>query len=93
MHVRCVCVGWRTLRALRAHCMLRCVPAQAEASRVGFPLLVKAVMGGGGKGMKLARGEAEFMVSASAGESGGAHARHTRQAHTPGTHASTYSSH
>ncbi|KAG2445199.1 hypothetical protein HYH02_008667 [Chlamydomonas schloesseri] len=28
----------------------------AEAARVGFPLLVKAVSGGGGKGMKLATG-------------------------------------
>ena len=85
-----VCVCWVAYAACAArplHAALR--PAQAEASRVGFPLLVKAVMGGGGKGMKLARGEAEFMVSA--GESGGAHARHTRQAHTPGTHASTYS--
>lgn len=26
----------------------------AEAAAVGFPLLVKAVSGGGGKGMKLA---------------------------------------
>jgi biotin carboxylase len=26
----------------------------AEAARIGFPLLVKAVSGGGGKGMKLA---------------------------------------
>ena len=35
---------------------------QEEAGRVGFPLLVKAVMGGGGKGMKLARRPAEFLV-------------------------------
>uniref|UniRef100_A0A061QJ99 3-methylcrotonyl-CoA carboxylase alpha subunit n=1 Tax=Tetraselmis sp. GSL018 TaxID=582737 RepID=A0A061QJ99_9CHLO len=32
----------------------------AEAARIGFPLLVKAVMGGGGKGMKLARSAGEF---------------------------------
>ena len=29
---------------------------------MGYPLLVKAVMGGGGKGMKLARQPAEFLV-------------------------------
>jgi len=32
---------------------------QAEAAKIGFPLLVKAVMGGGGKGMKLARSPEE----------------------------------
>ncbi|KAG2439506.1 hypothetical protein HXX76_004860 [Chlamydomonas incerta] len=32
----------------------------AEAARVGFPLLVKAVSGGGGKGMKLAAGPADL---------------------------------
>ena len=36
--------------------------AQAEADIVGYPLLVKAVMGGGGKGMKLAHSAAEFLV-------------------------------
>lgn len=35
---------------------------ESEARRIGFPLLVKAVLGGGGKGMKLARSPAEFMV-------------------------------
>ncbi|KAL4438488.1 hypothetical protein ABPG77_000136 [Micractinium sp. CCAP 211/92] len=34
---------------------------QEEAGRVGYPLLVKAVMGGGGKGMKLAREPAHFL--------------------------------
>lgn len=34
---------------------------QEEAGRVGYPLLVKAVMGGGGKGMKLARDPAQFL--------------------------------
>ena len=29
---------------------------------MGYPLLVKAVMGGGGKGMKLARDPAQFLV-------------------------------
>lgn len=31
---------------------------------MGFPLLVKAVMGGGGKGMKLAAGPEQLLVSA-----------------------------
>jgi hypothetical protein len=35
---------------------------QEEAARVGYPLLVKAVMGGGGKGMKLAAEPAQFLV-------------------------------
>ena len=34
----------------------------AEAAALGFPLLVKAVLGGGGKGMKLARSQGEFLV-------------------------------
>ncbi|GLC58882.1 hypothetical protein PLESTB_001413000 [Pleodorina starrii] len=33
----------------------------SEAHRVGFPLLVKAVSGGGGKGMKMAAGPGELM--------------------------------
>lgn len=32
----------------------------AEASRIGFPLLIKAVSGGGGKGMKIVRSADEF---------------------------------
>ncbi len=32
----------------------------AEAARVGFPLLVKAVAGGGGKGMRVVREQAEL---------------------------------
>jgi biotin carboxylase len=35
-------------------CCCCCVRLEAEAESVGFPLLVKAVSGGGGKGMKLA---------------------------------------
>jgi 3-methylcrotonyl-CoA carboxylase alpha subunit len=35
---------------------------QQEAARVGYPLLVKAVMGGGGKGMKLAEKPEQFLV-------------------------------
>jgi hypothetical protein len=35
-------------------CCCRCCRLEAEAESVGFPLLVKAVSGGGGKGMKLA---------------------------------------
>lgn len=34
---------------------------QEEAARVGYPLLVKAVLGGGGKGMKLAREPGQFL--------------------------------
>ena len=33
---------------------------EAEAQRVGFPLLIKAVSGGGGKGMKIVRNKDEF---------------------------------
>src|SRR5690349_4922650 len=33
---------------------------RAEAKKIGFPLLVKAVAGGGGKGMRLVGAEAEF---------------------------------
>lgn len=34
----------------------------AEADRVGYPLLIKAVSGGGGKGMKIVRAKDEFMT-------------------------------
>lgn len=34
---------------------------QAEAQKIGFPLMIKAVRGGGGKGMRIANTEAEFM--------------------------------
>lgn len=34
---------------------------QSEAQQIGFPLMIKAVRGGGGKGMRIAMSEAEFM--------------------------------
>lgn len=34
---------------------------QAEAKRCGFPLMIKAVRGGGGKGMRIAMTEEEFL--------------------------------
>ncbi|XP_026323675.1 methylcrotonoyl-CoA carboxylase subunit alpha, mitochondrial isoform X2 [Hyposmocoma kahamanoa] len=34
---------------------------QAEASRIGFPLMIKAVRGGGGKGMRIAMTEEDFL--------------------------------
>ncbi|TRY59983.1 hypothetical protein DNTS_010970 [Danionella cerebrum] len=33
---------------------------QSEAARIGYPVMIKAVRGGGGKGMRIARTEAEF---------------------------------
>ena len=33
---------------------------QREAQRIGFPVLIKAVMGGGGKGMRIVHSESEF---------------------------------
>ncbi len=32
-----------------------------EASRIGFPLMIKAAHGGGGKGMRIVRSDAEFL--------------------------------
>ncbi|XP_053600967.1 methylcrotonoyl-CoA carboxylase subunit alpha, mitochondrial [Plodia interpunctella] len=34
---------------------------QAEAQKVGFPLMIKAVRGGGGKGMRIAMTETDFL--------------------------------
>ena len=34
---------------------------RAEAEKIGYPVLIKAVMGGGGKGMKLATSSADFL--------------------------------
>lgn len=31
-----------------------------EAERIGFPIMIKAVRGGGGKGMRIAQTEADF---------------------------------
>lgn len=33
-----------------------------EAERIGFPVLIKAVLGGGGKGMKIANCQADLQV-------------------------------
>jgi 3-methylcrotonyl-CoA carboxylase alpha subunit len=33
----------------------------AESKKIGFPVLLKASLGGGGKGMRLVRNEGEFM--------------------------------
>jgi acetyl-CoA carboxylase, biotin carboxylase subunit len=35
-------------------------PLREAAAKIGYPLLVKAVAGGGGKGMRVVRGEAEL---------------------------------
>lgn len=32
----------------------------SEAEKIGFPILIKAVLGGGGKGMRIVESEAEF---------------------------------
>jgi acetyl-CoA carboxylase biotin carboxylase subunit len=37
--------------------------ARAEAARLGFPVLLKAAAGGGGKGMRLARDEGELVAA------------------------------
>lgn len=34
---------------------------RTEAAKIGFPLMIKAVRGGGGKGMRIAHAESEFM--------------------------------
>ncbi len=41
------------------------VQAMAIAERIGYPVLVKAAAGGGGKGMKVARGRAEMVEALS----------------------------
>ena len=33
---------------------------KAEAAKIGFPVMIKAVRGGGGKGMRIAMTEGEF---------------------------------
>uniref|UniRef100_A0A669ED00 Methylcrotonoyl-CoA carboxylase subunit alpha, mitochondrial n=1 Tax=Oreochromis niloticus TaxID=8128 RepID=A0A669ED00_ORENI len=34
---------------------------QAEAVRIGYPVMIKAVRGGGGKGMRIARSDSDFL--------------------------------
>ncbi|TNN53077.1 Methylcrotonoyl-CoA carboxylase subunit alpha, mitochondrial [Liparis tanakae] len=34
---------------------------QAEAAQIGYPVMIKAVRGGGGKGMRIARSDSEFL--------------------------------
>src|SRR3989475_798613 len=48
--------------------------ARATASEIGYPLMIKAAMGGGGKGMRLVRQAAELegALRAARGESAGA---------------------
>jgi 3-methylcrotonyl-CoA carboxylase alpha subunit len=36
---------------------------QSEASKIGYPVMVKAVMGGGGKGMRIVREHSEFAAA------------------------------
>jgi len=36
---------------------------EAEAKRIGYPLLIKAVAGGGGKGMRIVNAQAEFKAA------------------------------
>ncbi len=63
---------WETKKALR-RAGLPTVPgsevigseqeALKEAKRVGYPLMIKAAAGGGGRGMRLVRGEEELLES------------------------------
>ncbi len=49
---------------------------KAEAARIGYPLMIKASAGGGGKGIRIVRGEAELLNAAARarGEARGAFA-------------------
>lgn len=42
-------------------CKSRLLSLFQEAKNIGFPVLIKAVMGGGGKGMRIVRSADEFL--------------------------------
>jgi 3-methylcrotonyl-CoA carboxylase alpha subunit len=42
-----------------------------EAKKIGFPVMVKAVKGGGGKGMRIAMNESEFLTNLESAKSEG----------------------
>ena len=44
---------------------------QKEAEKIGYPVMIKAALGGGGKGMRLANSAADFCVLFSTGSVGG----------------------
>lgn len=53
------------LKCLLQLCLCSCLRRlEQQAAGIGFPLLIKAVSGGGGKGMKLAEDRQAFLVSA-----------------------------
>jgi len=68
----------RSAKAIAESAGVPCVPGYdgrdasdeamlAEAKRIGFPLLVKASAGGGGRGMRLVADESQFLAALDAG--------------------------